>query len=128
MALRFAAPLPSPEIIRCQLPRPRRSTGYGDSLNGLRGEKLFDNIALIGADVGLYNHKDWLNEIDFALTTRELGWWMMEFNLDPKTLEELSQVYGVSRERVRQIEVRAFEKLQKAMMRLVGEKRLVTSG
>ena len=44
---------------------------------------------------------------------------------DPKTLEELSQVYGVSRERVRQIEVRAFEKLQKAMMRLAGEKRLL---
>ncbi|WP_020399947.1 RNA polymerase sigma factor RpoH [Kordiimonas gwangyangensis] len=33
----------------------------------------------------------------------------------PKTLEELSQEYGVSRERVRQIEVRAFEKVQKAM-------------
>ena len=32
-----------------------------------------------------------------------------------KTLEELSQHYGVSRERVRQIEVRAFEKVQKAM-------------
>ena len=46
---------------------------------------------------------------------------------DPKTLEELSQVYGVSRERVRQIEVRAFEKLQKAMMRLAGEKRLLTA-
>jgi RNA polymerase sigma-32 factor len=44
---------------------------------------------------------------------------------DPKTLEELSQVYGVSRERVRQIEVRAFEKLQKAMMRIAGEKRLL---
>ena len=44
---------------------------------------------------------------------------------DPKTLEELSQVYGVSRERVRQIEVRAFEKLQKGMMRLAGEKRLL---
>ena len=44
---------------------------------------------------------------------------------DPKTLEELSQVYGVSRERVRQIEVRAFEKLQKAMMRLAGERRLL---
>src|SRR3546814_2303817 len=42
---------------------------------------------------------------------------------DPKTLEELSQVYGVSRARVRQLEVRAFEKLQKAMMRLAGEKR-----
>ena len=39
---------------------------------------------------------------------------------EPKTLEELSQVYGVSRERVRQIEVRAFEKLQKAMLRIAG--------
>ncbi|PTQ07498.1 RNA polymerase sigma factor RpoH [Sphingomonas oleivorans] len=46
---------------------------------------------------------------------------------DPKTLEELSQVYGVSRERVRQIEVRAFDKLQKAMMRIAGEKRLLPS-
>jgi RNA polymerase sigma-32 factor len=44
---------------------------------------------------------------------------------DPKTLEELSQVYNVSRERVRQIEVRAFEKLQKAMNRIATEKRLV---
>ena len=34
---------------------------------------------------------------------------------DPTTLEELSKVYGISRERVRQIEVRAFEKLQKAI-------------
>jgi len=34
---------------------------------------------------------------------------------EPATLEELSQKYGVSRERVRQIEVRAFEKLQAAM-------------
>jgi RNA polymerase sigma-32 factor len=44
---------------------------------------------------------------------------------DPKTLEELSQVYGVSRERVRQIEVRAFDKLQKAMLRLAGGKGLL---
>ncbi|MBX3509416.1 MAG: RNA polymerase sigma factor RpoH [Parvibaculum sp.] len=34
---------------------------------------------------------------------------------EPATLEDLSQEYGISRERVRQIEVRAFEKLQKAM-------------
>ncbi len=46
---------------------------------------------------------------------------------DPKTLEELSQVYGVSRERVRQIEVRAFEKLQKAMMRLAGDRRMLVA-
>ena len=47
---------------------------------------------------------------------------------EPKTLEELSQVYNVSRERVRQIEVRAFEKLQKAMQRIAGERRLIPAG
>ncbi len=40
---------------------------------------------------------------------------------DPTTLDELAQHYRISRERVRQIEVRAFEKLQKAMKaRIVG--------
>jgi RNA polymerase sigma-32 factor len=34
---------------------------------------------------------------------------------EPATLEQLSKVYGISRERVRQIEARAFEKLQKTM-------------
>ena len=43
---------------------------------------------------------------------------------EPKTLEELSQVYDVSRERIRQIEVRAFEKLQKAMKRMAKEQGL----
>jgi len=46
---------------------------------------------------------------------------------EPKTLEELSQVYDVSRERIRQIEVRAFEKLQKALMSLAGERRLLSA-
>ena len=46
---------------------------------------------------------------------------------DPKTLEELSQVYKVSRERVRQIEVRAFEKLQKRMRDLAKEQGLLTA-
>ncbi|MEA3014270.1 MAG: polymerase sigma-32 factor [Sphingomonadales bacterium] len=46
---------------------------------------------------------------------------------EPKTLEELSQVYDVSRERIRQIEVRAFEKLQKALMNLAGERRLLNA-
>jgi RNA polymerase sigma-32 factor len=44
---------------------------------------------------------------------------------EPKTLEELSQQYSVSRERVRQIEVRAFEKLQQAMMRIANEQHLL---
>jgi RNA polymerase sigma-32 factor len=44
---------------------------------------------------------------------------------EPATLEELSQKYGVSRERVRQIEVRAFEKLQQQMKRSLAEKHTV---
>jgi RNA polymerase sigma-32 factor len=43
---------------------------------------------------------------------------------NPQTLEELSQQYDVSRERIRQIEVRAFEKLQKAMQRIAEERLL----
>jgi RNA polymerase sigma-32 factor len=44
---------------------------------------------------------------------------------DPLTLEELAGQYGVSRERVRQIEVRAFEKLQKAMQAAAVDRNLV---
>jgi len=54
----------------------------------------------------------------FILTERRL-------TDEPKTLEELSQVYAVSRERIRQIEVRAFEKLQAALIRLAGEQKLL---
>ena len=43
---------------------------------------------------------------------------------EPTTLEELSQQYNISRERVRQIEVRAFEKLQKGMKTQIVERRL----
>ena len=44
---------------------------------------------------------------------------------EPATLEDLSKEYGVSRERVRQIEVRAFEKLQKAMKKQAAERGLL---
>ncbi len=43
---------------------------------------------------------------------------------EPATLEDLSQVYNISRERVRQIEVRAFEKVQKAMKSQITTRRL----
>src|SRR3546814_19122789 len=46
---------------------------------------------------------------------------------DPTTLEDLSQEYGISRERVRQIEVRAFEKLQKSIRNAAIEERLAVS-
>ena len=41
------------------------------------------------------------------------------------TLEELSEKFGVSRERIRQIEVRAFEKLQKRMRDLAGQRGMI---
>lgn len=44
---------------------------------------------------------------------------------EPATLEYLSQHYGISRERIRQIEVRAFEKLQKSMKSQIVEQRKV---
>ena len=43
------------------------------------------------------------------------------------TLEDLSAQYGVSRERIRQIEVRAFEKLQKRMQELAAEKGMMAT-
>ncbi|MBB93490.1 MAG: RNA polymerase sigma factor RpoH [Rhodobacteraceae bacterium] len=45
----------------------------------------------------------------------------------PVTLEDLSGKYGVSRERIRQIEVRAFEKLQKKMRDLAKEKGMMAT-
>ncbi len=45
----------------------------------------------------------------------------------PTTLEDLSQHYNISRERVRQIEVRAFEKLQKAIQTAAVEQRLIAA-
>ena len=47
---------------------------------------------------------------------------------DPLTLEELSERYEVSRERIRQIEVRAFEKLQERMRILARDKGMAIEG
>jgi RNA polymerase sigma-32 factor len=44
---------------------------------------------------------------------------------NPKTLEELSQKYNISRERIRQIETKAFEKLQKSMINASKSKNLL---
>jgi RNA polymerase sigma-32 factor len=46
---------------------------------------------------------------------------------EPTTLEDLSSQYGISRERVRQIEVRAFEKLQRAIKALEAEQAAIAA-
>ena len=46
---------------------------------------------------------------------------------NPKTLDELSKKYKISRERIRQIETKAFEKLQKSMLNSSKSKNLLPS-
>jgi RNA polymerase sigma-32 factor len=104
---------------------PMREDGEGQWQDWLADEDQLQDERVAEAQEATVRHEmlvsamEDLNERErHILTERRL-------TDDPKTLEELSQVYDVSRERVRQIEVRAFEKLQKAMMRIAGEKRLL---
>lgn len=106
---------------------PMREEGEGQWQDWLQDDSQLQDEAVAEAQEADVRHEmlteamDDLNERErHILTERRL-------TDDPKTLEELSQVYGVSRERVRQIEVRAFEKLQKAMMRLAGDRRLLAA-
>jgi len=106
---------------------PMREDGDGQWQDWLQDDAPLQDTVVAEAQEADVRHEmltsamDDLNEREqHILTERRL-------TDDPKTLEELSQVYGVSRERVRQIEVRAFEKLQKAMMRLAGDRRLLTA-
>ena len=64
---------------------------------------------------------DVLNERERDILTQR------RLNEETITLEDLSAQYDVSRERIRQIEVRAFEKLQKRMRDLAQEKGMLTS-
>lgn len=72
--------------------------------------------------------RELLNEAMAVLNERERDILMKRRLQDePLTLEELSGEYDVSRERIRQIEVRAFEKLQKRMRELAGTRGILTS-
>ncbi len=69
---------------------------------------------------------DLLHQAMSALNDREKDVLMKRrLSETPITLEELSEIYGVSRERIRQIEVRAFEKLQERMRSLAVGKGMV---
>ncbi len=106
---------------------PMREDGDGQWQDWLQDDAPLQDSVIADAQEADMRHSmlasamDDLNERErHILTERRL-------TDDPKTLEELSQVYNVSRERVRQIEVRAFEKLQKAMMRLAGDQRVLAA-
>jgi len=71
--------------------------------------------------------RDMLNTAMSGLNDREKDILTQRRLVDEvKTLEELSENYGVSRERVRQIEVRAFEKIQEKMREMALEKGMIS--
>lgn len=105
-----------------------REEGEGQWMDVLADERPLQDETVANAEEASVRHH-MLIEAMGGLNERERDI-LTERRLteDPKTLEELSQVYKVSRERVRQIEVRAFEKVQKAMNRIASEKQLVPAG
>ena len=78
-------------------------------------EELEKRRALLKAAMTSLNERE-----RYILTERRL-------KEDPMTLEDLSKEYNISRERVRQIEVRAFEKLQKAIRNAAIEEKLASA-
>jgi RNA polymerase sigma-32 factor len=120
----------------------RRLSGGDASLNAMvnaDGEGsmewqdwLEDEDADQAADYEMQNElsmrRDMLNSAMSGLNDRERDILTQRRLVDEvKTLEELSENYGVSRERVRQIEVRAFEKLQDKMREMAVERGLINS-
>lgn len=104
---------------------PMREDGDGQWQDWLVDDEPLQDERVADAQEGDMRHA-MLSEALDSLNDREKHILTERRLIDePKTLEELSQTYNVSRERVRQIEVRAFEKLQKAMLRIAGDKRLL---
>ncbi|MBN42361.1 MAG: RNA polymerase factor sigma-32 [Alphaproteobacteria bacterium] len=105
---------------------PLRKDGESDGewMDWLVDESDSHEIELAEQDE-LEKRRDLLNQAMKSLNERERHI-LTERRLrdDPVTLEGLSQEYDISRERVRQIEVRAFEKLQKAMKNLTIEQQV----
>lgn len=102
-----------------------REDSEGQWQDMLADDRPLQDETVAEAEEAAYR-RDLLNEALASLNERERHILTDRRLIDePKTLEELSQVYNVSRERVRQIEVRAFEKLQKAITRIATERHLL---
>ena len=95
---------------------PLRSDGEGEWQDWLVDE-VEDQETSLGERQELSLRRDLLRDALSHLTPRERDILAARrLSEVPTTLEDLSQKYGISRERVRQIEVRAFEKLQKVII------------
>ena len=117
----------------------RRLLGQEQSLNtpiGENGEewqnwlsdKSMDQELLISHKQEMNQKKDLLKESMSILNNREKEiLHSRRLSEEPSTLEELSKKYKISRERIRQIESKSFEKLQKAMLNSKNSKNLLPS-
>ena len=115
----------------------RRLSGKEQSLNTPIGEdgdewqdwvvdKTMDHDLKIAHQEEMEQRKDLLKDSIKVLNDREREiLYSRRLNDDPTTLEDLSKKYKISRERVRQIENKAFEKLQKHMLLLAKSKNLL---
>ncbi|HYG85730.1 MAG TPA: RNA polymerase sigma factor RpoH [Azospirillum sp.] len=105
---------------------PLRAEGEGEWQDWLVDETSNQEISLAEQEE-LGKRRKLLAQAMTGLNERERDI-LMERRLrdNPTTLEDLSQKYGISRERVRQIEVRAFEKLQKAIKNAALEQKLAS--
>ncbi|USQ97046.1 RNA polymerase sigma factor RpoH [Caulobacter sp. RL271] len=105
---------------------PLRADGESEWQDWLADEDQVSQETLVADNEEKSLRMSLLEEAMVELTDRERHI-LTERRLkdEPTTLEELAAQYGVSRERVRQIEVRAFEKLQKTMREAAIAKNMV---
>ena len=100
---------------------PLRADAEGEWQDWLVDDKA-DQETRLGESEELGQRREMLSNALEDLNERERRiFTARRLDEDPLTLEQLSQEFGVSRERVRQIEVRAFEKVQEAVQRQAGE-------
>ena len=104
---------------------PMRVDGDGEWQDWLVDDKQKSQETVVADQQELDVRRSMLIEAMDGLNDREKNI-ILERRLkeNPATLEDLSKVYDISRERVRQIEVRAFEKLQKSMRNMAIEQSL----
>src|SRR5471030_1373895 len=104
---------------------PLRSDGESEWQDWLADDNAVSQETQVAEAEESTNRMSLLQEAMTELTDRERHI-LTERRLkdNPTTLEELASQYGVSRERVRQIEVRGFEKLQKAMRTAADERNM----
>ena len=118
----------------------RRLSGKEQSLNAPIGEdgdewqdwvvdKEMDQELKIAHQEELDQRKDLLQDSIKILNQREKDiLYSRRLSEEPSTLEDLSKKFKISRERIRQIENKAFEKLQKHMLNSAKSKNLLTAG